>query len=98
MPGERWDDCPLEGILRLKDEIVPMCSCQLLFSHRSNLNGITLNGIFYVTGGTDGEWSTNEVLAWDSESETWNISANMREPRDRHAVTLVRYGGTFYHS
>jgi len=61
-------------------------------NERYYLNGITLNGIFYVTGGTDGGgFDTNEVLAWDSESETWNRSGHMREPRSAHAVTLIRY-------
>ena len=77
----------------LKDIIALMCSCPLFcFSHRYYLKGITLNGIFYVTGGTDGGgFDTNEVLAWDSESETWKISGYMREPRTAHAMTLIRY-------
>ena len=65
----------------------------ILLFLRMLLSGITLNGIFYVTGGTSNPGGSNqdEVYAWDSASETWNEVGNMREPRSKHAVTLIRY-------
>ena len=63
------------------------------FFLRMLLRGITLNNIFYVTGGTSDPGGSNQdqVYAWDSESETWNKVRNMREPRSKHAVTLIRH-------
>ena len=66
---------------------------KLLFSQRSFLNGITLNGVFYVTGGTDDSGDAKyEVYAWNSESGAWIEAGHMREPRSSHDVTLIQYG------
>ena len=58
------------------------------------MNGISLNGIFHVTGGTAGAGGSNidEILAWDSESEKWaKVFKQMKRARSRHAVTPIRY-------
>ena len=62
------------------------------FSQRNFFNGITLNDIFYVTGGSTAGSTNTEVLAWDPATEDWGKVGDMQQSRSRHAVTLVRYG------
>ena len=61
------------------------------FPKRSYFNGITLNDIFHVTGGSSTGSTNTEVLAWDPATEIWGKVGDMQQSRSRHAVTLVRY-------
>jgi len=63
----------------------------VLPSARSYFNGITLNDIFHVTGGSSTGSTNTEVLAWDPATEIWGKVGDMQQSRSRHAVTLVRY-------
>lgn len=64
----------------------------LLPSPRDSLRGATLAGIFHVTGGF-GPFikpeAMDEILAWDSVSETWAVAGQLSQARHRHAVTEV---------
>ena len=87
--GEKLDCFLLQGTHYLCQECFELWKSW--FFQRSFFNGISLNDIFYVTGGSGGSTNT-EVLAFNPAAEDWGKVGDMQQSRSRHAVTLVRYG------
>ena len=58
-------------------------------SPRRAARGVSLAGVFHVTGGYYGGGYLADILAWDPVSETWALAGHLTHPRDFHAVTEV---------
>ena len=58
-------------------------------SARRAARGVSLAGVFHVTGGYYGGGYLADILAWDPVSETWALAGQLTNPRDFHAVTEV---------
>ena len=49
-------------------------------------------GIYFHSGGLDDTITTrNEILEYDPETEEWTHIGTMREARETHAVSVVKY-------
>jgi len=59
-------------------------------SAKMYLAGATIAGSFYVCGGSSDDQDMTSINKWDPDTETWNRVATMNQPRNKHAVTVVR--------
>jgi hypothetical protein len=57
-------------------------------SARSSLRGASLASVFHVSGGYDVDY-LDEILAWDSISETWSLAGHLATARYYHGITEV---------
>ena len=57
----------------------------LLPSHRTGLRAAKIGNLLHVT---DTKF-LDEILTWDSASESWSVAGHMKTARSRHAVTEV---------
>ena len=62
----------------------------LLPSPRAGLRAARLGELLHVTGGSgDGSSDMEEILTWDSVSESWSVAGHMKTARFYHGVTQV---------
>ena len=48
--------------------------------------------IYFYSGGQDEtRYTMNDILEYDPETEKWTQIGTMREARDDHAVSVVKY-------
>ena len=65
----------------------------LLPSPRNNLRAAKISDLLHVLGGYDGSSYMEEILTWDSVSESWSVAGHMKAARDYLAVTEVSLAG-----
>jgi hypothetical protein len=58
-------------------------------SARLGLRGVSLAGIFHISGSHDGSNDLDEIQAWDPVSETWSLAGHLATARYWHGVTEV---------
>ena len=59
-------------------------------SPRYGLRAAMVGDLLHVTGGYDPDsGDMDEILAWDSVSETWSVAGHMETGRENHGVTEV---------
>ena len=58
-------------------------------SPREGLRAAKVGDLLLVSGGGDPSINTDEILSWDSVSETWSVAGHMKTARDLHGVTEV---------
>ena len=61
----------------------------LLPSPRALLRAAKVGELLHVTGGYDGSSAMEEILTWDSVSESWSVVGHMETARRYHGVTEV---------
>ena len=59
-------------------------------SPRYGLRAAMVGDLLHVSGGYDPDsGDMDEILAWDSVSETWSVAGHMKTGRENHSVTEV---------
>ena len=59
-------------------------------SPREGLRAAKVGDLLHVTGGYDPDsGDMDEILAWDSVSDTWSVAGHMETGRENHGVTEV---------
>ena len=61
----------------------------LLPSPRYALRAAKVRDLLLVTGGTDDSSGMDEILTWDSVSESWSVAGHLKTARWAHGVTEV---------
>ena len=61
----------------------------LLPSAREGLRAARVGDLLHVTGGGYGPSDVDEILTWDSVSESWAVAGHLETARHSHAVTQV---------
>jgi len=58
---------------------------------RRNLVGASINGLFYITGGSSTRSKQKEVMVWEERTQTWSGVKEMSEGRHSHGITPLNY-------
>ena len=58
-------------------------------SPRYGLGGIKLDGVLFMTSGSDAFGYFDDMLFWDPVTESWNIGGHVGRARERHGVLEV---------
>ena len=61
----------------------------LLPSGRFGIRAAKVRDLLYVTGGLSESGYMDEVLVWDTASESWSVVDHMKTTRGHHSVTEV---------
>ena len=59
----------------------------LLPSFRYSLRAAKVGDLLHVTGGYDAYGDLDEILTWDSVSESWSVAGHLKTARESHGVT-----------
>ena len=58
-------------------------------SGREGLRGASLQGVLYLTGGSELATDTAEIPSWEPEAEQWELAGNMLHTRFFHSLTML---------